>query len=104
MGFEWYPKQVVLAARLISDDSFRLIVPPLHLWRASFRFFGKDSRRHLNKNGNVEVVFTRDDEGRLLRRRGRANLNPKPSTDSHSLFLLTRRVSQRHRPCGLGRK
>ena len=38
--------------------------------------------------GLVGSLFTRDDEGRLLRRRSSAKLHPAPSTDPHSLFYL----------------
>ncbi len=42
----------------------------------------------VDPKGQVKSLFTRDDEGRLLRRRDSAKLQPAPSTDPYSLFYL----------------
>jgi RHS repeat-associated protein len=53
-----------------------------------FRYANRAILVIVDQNGEVKVLFTRDDEGRLLRRRGRAKLDPAPSADPHSLFYL----------------
>lgn len=42
----------------------------------------------LDANDNIHTLYTRGDQGRLLRRRTATALNPAPSSDSHSLYYI----------------
>jgi RHS repeat-associated protein len=54
-----------------------------------YRYSNRSILAELDARGNVAVLYTRDDDGRLLRRRSRTALTPRPSQDPHSLFYLS---------------
>jgi len=53
-----------------------------------YRYANRSILAELDATGKVDVLYTRDDEGRLLRRRARTALASAPSQDPHSLFYL----------------
>jgi RHS repeat-associated protein len=53
-----------------------------------YRYANGSILAQLDAHGDIAVLYTRDDEGRLLRRRSRTALSPVPSTDPHSLFYM----------------
>jgi RHS repeat-associated protein len=53
-----------------------------------YRYANRSILAQLDANGDIVVLYTRDDRGRRLRRRSRAVLNPVPGTDPHSLFYV----------------
>jgi RHS repeat-associated protein len=56
--------------------------------RRRYRYANRSLLAELGANGQVLLLYTRDDEGRLLRRRSGAAPSPAPSKDPHSLFYL----------------
>jgi RHS repeat-associated protein len=54
-----------------------------------YRYADKSILAELDGNGKIEILYTRDDNARLLRRRTKAALHPAPSQDPHSLFYLS---------------
>jgi RHS repeat-associated protein len=54
-----------------------------------YRYSNRSILAELDARGNIAVLYTRDDGGRLLRRRSRTALTPRPSQDPHSLFYLS---------------
>ena len=57
--------------------------------RRRYRYANTSVLAELDASGDIEVLYTRDDEGRLLRRRTKTALHPAPSHDRHSLFCLS---------------
>ena len=54
----------------------------------NYRYANRSILAQLDEHGDIVELYTRDDEGRLLRCRSRAVLSPVPSTDPHSLFYM----------------
>jgi RHS repeat-associated protein len=54
-----------------------------------YRYSNSSILAELDAAGNIAVLYTRDDGGRLVRRRSRSALTPRPSQDPHSLFYLS---------------
>jgi RHS repeat-associated protein len=53
-----------------------------------YRYGGGSILAVADVQNKTQIVYTRDDRGRLLRRRSTNTLNPLPTQDPHSLFYL----------------
>ena len=53
-----------------------------------YRYANRSVLAQLDESNNVRALYTRSDQGRLLRRRTTEELLPAPSSDRHSLFYL----------------
>jgi RHS repeat-associated protein len=54
-----------------------------------YRYAQRSMLAEVDSQGHVVFLHTRDDKGRLLRQRSSIPVHPAPSTDPHSLFVLS---------------